>query len=171
MEVLRLGLSEVLLLVNCLNEAFYFMSPIMSGNSGNDAKKLVSELKKYAENKVKLTALTVGEKLSKSVGNSVGKALAVPFLVIAFIFLLVAFALFIGNLLDNMVLGFVVASGPCLFAGLLIYIFAPANISKKMQDRMTEKVIAKINIDSNKTIEPSGNNELQNKNENLENNA
>jgi hypothetical protein len=55
--------------------------------------------------------------------------------------LLVALALFVGNILHNMVLGFVVASGPGLLAGLFIYLLVPGKITRKMQDKLVEKVI------------------------------
>ncbi len=117
------------------------MSKVPTRKIGDDVQHLTSEVKKYAENKVKLAILNIGERLSKTIADSAGKMVAGVCVGVAFLYLLVALALFVGNILHNMVLGFVVASGPGLLAGLFIYLLVPGKITRKMQDKLVEKVI------------------------------
>lgn len=117
-------------------------------NIGNDVRHFTSEMKKYAENKVKLAILNAGERLSRAIADSTGKIAALLLLGIAFLYLLVALALFVGNILHNLVLGFVVASGPGLIAGLFIFILAPSKIARKMQDKIVEQVVNDIDFNS-----------------------
>ncbi len=124
------------------------MAKVSTGKIGEDVQHIKTELKKYVENKVKLVILNIGERLSRTIVDSASKIAAVFFLLIAFIFLLVALGLFVGHLLHNMVLGFLVASGPCLFAGLLIYMFAPTIITRKMQNQIVDKVVNDVEINS-----------------------
>jgi hypothetical protein len=117
------------------------MSKVPTRKIGDDVQHLTSEVKKYVENKVKLAILNIGERLSKAIADSAGKMVAGVCVGVAFLYLLVALALFVGNILHNMVLGFVVASGPGLLAGLFIYLLVPGKITRKMQDKLVEKVI------------------------------
>jgi hypothetical protein len=128
------------------------MSKRKTGKIGEDVQHITSEIKKYVENKVKLTILNIAEQLSKTIADSTGKIAAGFFLFIGFIFLLVALGLFVGHLLHNMVLGFLVASGPCLFAGLFIYMFAPTILARKMQNQIVEKVIKDIDLKSGSDV-------------------
>jgi hypothetical protein len=116
------------------------MAKVPTDNIENNLQHIKADIKKYAESKVKLVALNIAEKASTKIADSAGKIGAAVCLGVAFLFLLVALALFAGHKLDNNVLGFVVASGPCLIGGLFLYIIAPPNIAKKLQDTFAEKI-------------------------------
>jgi hypothetical protein len=141
------------------------MTKVPTGKIGDDVQHLTSELKKYAENKVKLAILNIVERLSQAIADSTGKIMAGLFLFVAFLYLLIALALFVGNILHNLVLGFVVASGPGLFAALFIYILVPAKMTHKMQDKIVEKVINDVDVSSESVIKRSETDEHPSTNE------
>lgn len=118
-------------------------------NIGQRFKSITADLKLYIEKRVELLLLNVGEHLSRWFAESIQKIAGILLLTGGLIFLLVALAVYLGNLLDNPSLGYVIVSVPLLVMGLLFFYLKPDSMLRSLQQHFELELIkaltAKIN--------------------------
>lgn len=104
-------------------------------------RNITTDIKRYFEKKLELFAITIAENYTEISAKYLHKASGLFFLAIAFIFLLVALAEFIGALLQSQPLGYVIVAVPLILVGWLFYNLKPKSFSRKVQNELEEDVI------------------------------
>lgn len=100
------------------------------------------DIKTYIENRVELMSLNIAEQIADAISSSVQKIAGLVFLSGGGLFLWIALGFFLGDLLNNLWLGFLLASAPLFFIGLIFYY----NQSKSMDAKIKTDIIKKISI-------------------------
>ncbi|MDZ7694557.1 MAG: hypothetical protein U5K69_26125 [Balneolaceae bacterium] len=87
---------------------------------GRRLKTISADLKLYIEKRVELLLLNVGEHFARMMAESVQRITGIILLSGASVCLLVALALYLGDLLNNESLGYVLVALPLIGAGLTV---------------------------------------------------
>lgn len=111
---------------------------------GRRLKAISGDIKLYIEKRVELLLLDVGEHFSKIMAQSVHKIAGFILLVGGAVFLLVALAQYLGDLLGNESLGYVVVSVPMLLLGLLFVYLKPKSMLDRIQYQFEKEIIRAI---------------------------
>lgn len=101
-----------------------------------------NEVKTYIENRIELISLNIAEQIADAISSSVQKATGLFFLSGGALFLWIALGFFLGDLLNNLWLGFLLASVPLFFIGLIFYY----NQAKSMDAKIKTDIIKKISV-------------------------
>jgi hypothetical protein len=123
-------------------------------------RNISNEIKLYIEKRIELLILDVGEEFSKIAARSIYQSLGIVITAVAFILALFSLALFLGNLLHNESLGFLLTSIPVFIIGILFLILRPRKLLYKVSDRIFDMILQSYNNMSGKE-KPK---ELQSKN-------
>ncbi|MDR8390128.1 phage holin family protein [Aliifodinibius sp. S!AR15-10] len=107
-------------------------------------KTISGDLKLYVEKRVELLMLNVGEHISRMIAESVQKVAGIIMLTSGAVFLLVALALFLGDLLDNESLGYILVSLPLIVAGFMFYYLKPKSMLDGIQNHFEKEIIKAI---------------------------
>lgn len=107
----------------------------------NRLKNISTDVKRYLEKRFELFVITAGEHYSEVAAKLVQKGAGLFLLAIAFIFLLIALAEFVGALIKSQSLGYVIVSIPLIIVGVLLFKLKPQSFNKKVQIEMEENVI------------------------------
>lgn len=83
-------------------------------------KSIPSDFKQIIERKIQLFILDFGDELSKNIALAIPKLIGLVFAVLGLAFALIAFALYLGDVLGNQALGFASVSGILLLIGLIL---------------------------------------------------
>ena len=110
-------------------------------------KTITADLKLYIEKRIELVMLNVGEYLSHWMAASLQRATGALLLLGGVCFLLVALAIFLGNVLENESLGYVLVSLPLLITGLLFVYLKPKGLFERLQQLFEAEVIKAIEQD------------------------
>lgn len=108
-------------------------------------RSITAELKRYFEKRIELLAITAGENYAEVIAKYVHKGSGLFLMAVAFIFLLVALAEFIGGLLESQPLGYIIVAVPLIIIGWLFYNLKPKNFSRAIQNELEEDVIELLN--------------------------
>ncbi len=108
---------------------------------GRRIKNISIEVRRFVEKKIELFALTAGEHYSELLSKLIQKGAGLFMLAVAFIFLLVALAIFIGDLLDSLALGYVIVSVPLVIIGISLYKLKPQGFNRKLQNEIDDDVV------------------------------
>lgn len=114
---------------------------------GQRLKAISADLKLYFEKRIELVMLNAGEYLSGWMAASIQRTTGALLLLGGVCFLMVALALYLGDLLQNQSLGFVLVSIPLLLAGLLFVYLKPKSIFEQLQHIFEAEVIKAIEQD------------------------
>lgn len=113
-------------------------------NSPDEDLKPGKDLKSYIENRIELFSISIAEQIASAVSASVHKFVGLLFLGIGGIFLWIALGFFLGELLNSNALGFLLASIPPLFIGLIVYNRSSRSLDEKIQTDIIKKVDLQI---------------------------
>ena len=107
-------------------------------------RKLPTEIKLLVEKRAELLFLNLSDRLTDAINKAVYKIIGLFLILLGVIFLLHTLALFIGELLDNEVLGYLIISVTVILIGLLLYFLKPGGLVKgtkaKMQKPLDETI-------------------------------
>ncbi len=117
-------------------------------------KAITADLKQYLEKRIELLLLTVGEQYSRWIAESVQRLAGIFLLLGALIFLLVALAIYLGELLDNESLGYVLVSLPLLIAGAMLFYLKPGRLAGNLQQHFEDELVKAITPDKKKDKKP-----------------
>lgn len=115
-----------------------------SDQLGRRLKAISGDIKLYIEKRVELLLLDVGEHFSRMMAESVHKIAGIILLAGASIFLLVALALYLGDLLNNESLGYVLVSIPLLFLGILFVYLKPKSMLERIRNQFEKGIVRAI---------------------------
>ncbi len=91
----------------------------------NQTKGLVDDVKSWIDLKLSLTQIEIEDKVNLRVNEAVVNAAVAVIGIMCLFFLLVAGALALGQLLDNMVYGFLIVAGALLLILLIVLMVRP----------------------------------------------
>lgn len=111
---------------------------------GNRLKTIKQDLQDYIETRITLKAIDIGEKISYLIGQSIQQLIAYTILIIGLLFALVALALFVGDLLNNTALGYLIVSAPFILTGLFLVLVKPKKIALNIQDKIMEELLENL---------------------------
>ncbi len=107
-------------------------------------KQITNELKQYVETRLDLLVLNVGEQVTKWLGESIQKLVGFTILGIGFFFGLISLAIYLGDLLENLALGYLIISMPMILIGLLLASAKPKGIAKSIQNQFMDGILTSI---------------------------
>ncbi len=112
------------------------MSPSEYDSLIDNLRKLPGEFKALVEKRIELFSLELGERVSNLIAHSIYRMTGVVLLGLGLILILFAASNFVGELLDNEGLGFVVVATPVLILGLMFFFRRPRSMVNATRDRM-----------------------------------
>lgn len=111
---------------------------------GQRLKTISADLKLYFEKRIELIMLNTGEAISGWMAKYMLQAAGALLLLLGFCFLLVALAIYLGQLLESQSLGYV-AVGLLLFvSGVLFLYLKPPAVFRKLKQHFEAEVIETI---------------------------
>lgn len=130
---------------------------------GERLKHIINELKEYVETRLELLLINIGDKITFRIGHSVEKLLGFSILGIGLLFALVALAIYLGELLDQRSLGYVLVSLPLVLIGVFFAFGKPRGIARGIQIQIMEEIIEALE-DKVENLPPQKNKELKENN-------
>lgn len=130
---------------------------------GERIKHIINELKDYVETRLELVLLNVSDKITFRIGHSIQKLLGFSLLGIGLLFALVALAIYLGEILDQRSLGYVIVSAPLLLVGIFFAFGKPKAIARGIQVQMMEEIIEAME-EKVESLPPKKNEELAKEN-------
>jgi hypothetical protein len=116
-------------------------------------KQITNELKQYVETRLDLLVLNVGEQVTKWLGESIQKLIGFTVLGIGSFFGLMALAIYLGELLENPALGYLIVALPMILIGLLLASAKPKGIAKSIQNQFMDGILKSIEKKDQESIE------------------
>lgn len=110
-------------------------------------KKITNELKEYLEARIDLLVLNVGEQVTKVLGESLQKLVGFTIFGVGIFFVMIALAIYLGDVLDNEALGYLIVSLPLIVLGALFAKARPRGVAKSIQNQFMEGVLASLEDD------------------------
>ncbi len=117
------------------------MSDKQSDNLGERFRTITGDLKLYIEKRIELLLLNIGEQYSRWMAESLQKVTGILLLFGASVFLLVALAVYLGELLDSPSLGYVIVSLPLVVTGIFLVYLKPKSFTEKLQEQFESELI------------------------------
>lgn len=116
-------------------------------------KQITNELKQYVETRLDLLVLNIGEQITKWLGESIQKLIGFTVLGIGVFFGMIALAIYIGELLGNVAIGYLIVSAPMILIGLLLASAKPKGIAKSIQNQFMDGILKSIEKKEQDTLE------------------
>lgn len=116
-------------------------------------KQITNELKLYVETRLDLMVLNVGEQVTKWLGESIQKLIGFSILAIGLFFGMLALAIYLGDLLGNEALGYLIVSAPLILIGLLLASAKPKGVAKSIQNQFMDGILKSIEKKKEDSIE------------------
>lgn len=104
-------------------------------------KAITADMKRYVEKRVELLMLNMGEQMGDWIAWAIQRVTGVMLLLGGFIFLLIALAIWLGELLGSPSLGYVLVSLPLLILGGVILYFQPQSLLKRIQQQFESEML------------------------------
>lgn len=116
-------------------------------------KQITNELKQYVETRLDLLVLNIGEQITKWLGESIQKLIGFTVLGIGVFFGMMALAIYIGELLGNVAIGYLIVSAPMILIGILLASAKPKGIAKSIQNQFMDGILKSIEKKEQDTLE------------------
>lgn len=114
---------------------------------GQRLKTISADVKLYVEKRIELLLLNIGERISHVAAESIHKLIGILLLAVGAIFTLLTLAIFLGDLMDNLTLGFLSVSVLLLVLGGLSFYLKPHSISDYLQHQFETEVMKALSLD------------------------
>lgn len=101
-------------------------------------RKLPGEVKLLIEKRAELLALNISELITDTITKMIYKIAGGILMLIGLFFLLHTLAIFLGELLESMPLGYLIVSMTVILVGLLLYSLNPKGIVKGTKEKIKE---------------------------------
>lgn len=105
---------------------------------------ITADLKMYIEKRAELILLNLGEHLASWIAASIYRAAGVLILLLSICFLLVALAIYLGELVESLPLGYVMVGIPLLVFGWLFLYLKPRALIEKIEESLESEVIKAV---------------------------
>ena len=113
-------------------------------------RSLPNDIRIYIEKRLELLLLDIGEEFSKIAARSFYKILGIVTISLAMIFALFSLSLYLGNLLHNDSLGYLLTSIPVFIVGISFFILRPRKMVHKLSDQIFTMILQSYNHMSDK---------------------
>ena len=132
---------------------------------GSKIKNISSDLKEYLETRINLIVLNVGDQITQWVGHSIQKIIGLTILGCGLLFVFIAIAIYLGELLNNEAIGFLIVSAPLLLLGIIFLFIKPVGLAKTIQGQLMSGILDAIDEkkDDTKLVLKERNELVQNK--------
>lgn len=127
------------------------MSQTESENKHKYDQRLITDLKEYVEKRIKLFSLTIAEQVSLMMALTIQKFTGVAFLIGAMFFVSFSVAFLIGELVDNISVGFAIVSLPMFLLGFIFFRKKSTRFTEHFQAKFIEKTIYRFEKDDDKS--------------------
>lgn len=111
---------------------------------GERIKNVTHELKDYIETKLELTLLNVGDQVSYWIGRSIQSLIGYTILAIGLVFGMIALAIYLGEILDEMWAGYAIVASPFVIVGLIFVIAKPKAMVRSIQNQLLAEFIKSL---------------------------
>lgn len=111
---------------------------------GQRLRTISADLKLYFEKRIELIMLNTGESVSGWIAKLMLQGAGALLLLLGFCFLLVALAIYVGNLLESESLGYVSVGLLLLVSGILFLYLKPPGVFRKLKQHFEAEVIEAI---------------------------
>lgn len=111
---------------------------------GKRIKNVTHELKDYIETKLELTLLNVGDQVSYWIGRSIQSLIGYTILAIGLVFGMIALAIYLGEILDEMWAGYAIVASPFVIVGLIFVIAKPKAMVRSIQNQLLAEFIKSL---------------------------
>lgn len=117
-------------------------------------KTITGDLKLYVEKRIELLLLSVGEQYSKFMAESIQKVTGIFLMFGASVFVLIALAIYLGEVLDSPSLGYLIVSAPLFITGLLFYFLKPKSLAETLQEHFESELVEALTQNGERDKEP-----------------
>ena len=117
------------------------MSEKKTDQLGERFRTITGDLKLYIEKRIELLLLNIGEQYSQWMAESIQKLTGIFLIFGAFVFILVAVAIYVGELLNSPGLGYVIVSLPLFITGLFFFYLKPRGLAENLQQHFESELI------------------------------
>ena len=100
---------------------------------GHRLKQLTVELKEYIETRLELLLLDFSEQITSWLGQTIQKTVGILLLTIGFFFGAFALAIYLGDVLGNESLGYLIVSIPFLLIGTIFAVTSSKGLATKVR--------------------------------------
>lgn len=118
---------------------------MLSGNKtdqiGKRLREISTDLKLYIEKRIELLVLNIGEPFSAFTAAFCQAISGAVFLVLGLCFVFLALAIYLGELVDNESLGYLLASLPLFTVGFLFIYLKPFGLFNSLEQRLESEVM------------------------------
>lgn len=104
-------------------------------------KTITGDLKLYVEKRIELLLLNIGEQYSQWIAQSLQKLTGLFLLFGGLVFLLIALALYLGEVLNSPSLGYILVSLPLFITGLLFFYLKPRSLAENLQRHFESELV------------------------------
>lgn len=111
---------------------------------GGRIRHITNELREYVETRLELTLVSVSDKVSELIGRSAQKLLGIAVLLLGCVFALTSLSIYLGDVLDNQALGYLLVSVPLMLCGLLVFFIGPRSVAKSIQRQIMKEVLLSL---------------------------
>ncbi|SHF49259.1 Putative Holin-X, holin superfamily III [Fodinibius roseus] len=111
---------------------------------GQRLRSITADLKRYAEKRIELVMLGLGESFSNWIAISVQRTAGAVLMLVGVCFLFVALAIYLDDLLNTPGLGFAIVSVPLFILGTLFVYLKPDRLFEGLQELFENEVIEAI---------------------------
>lgn len=111
---------------------------------GNRVKQISTELREYLETKIDLLVLTVSDKVTQWIGHAFQRILGYSVLGFGLLFALIALAIYLGEILENEALGYLIVSIPLLIIGMIFAFARPMALAKSVQRQFMNEILKSL---------------------------
>lgn len=113
-------------------------------------KTITTELKLFLEKKVELLILNIGGEIARVVGESVQRVVGFAIVAVGLLFLLIALAIWLGELIGVASLGYVAVGLPLLIIGLVMFTLQSRGITTKVKNQFESALLNAIYSGNNR---------------------
>lgn len=113
----------------------------------DESQGLPADIKEYVEKRVQLFTLSLYEKISLIIAHSFQQVLGVLFIGGGILFAWFALSYFVGQLVGDTGLGFLISSVPLFIAGFIFFNHAFRGITERIQAELMGKIIQNLEVE------------------------
>lgn len=113
----------------------------------DESQGLPADIKEYVEKRVQLFTLTLYEKISLILAHSFQQVLGVLFIGGGILFAWFALSYFVGRLVGDTGLGFLISSVPLFIAGFILFNHGFKGITERIQAELMGNIIQNLDLE------------------------
>lgn len=110
----------------------------------NDQPGIGSDIRLYVEKRIQLLTITIAEQVSRIAAESVQKLIGLLLIAGGFFFVWFALGYFVGDLVNNIGIGFLIVSLPPLITGYIFFNSKSEKLTSKIQADMISKAMQSV---------------------------